>query len=169
MPILPVHVVFFLNLCILSFLSRFGSLYARFIFKTHLMLKFTHGRVFFSACSSWINILTSYTWVCNDGIPHWLHLFPLFKHLLCQPRGSLWAENKSRESSFHCSGICECLYSLLPDSWVRLHQSPREDGWRNETLRSPRSSIPWAIFHNMTANQAQTKLWASRTKQTKSP
>lgn len=88
----------FLNLCILSFLSRFSSLYARFIFKTHLMLKVTHGRVFFSACSSWINILTSSTWVCSDGIPHWLHLFPLFKHLLCQLPDSLWAENKSRES-----------------------------------------------------------------------
>lgn len=58
----------FLNLCILSLLSCFLSVCAQFIFNIHLTVKVTRRRVFFPACSSWINILTSSTWVRSDGI-----------------------------------------------------------------------------------------------------
>lgn len=85
---------------------------------------------FFPACSSWINILTSSMRVCSDGIPHWLYLFPLFKRLVCQHRGLLWAKNKrpkSLLSPLHRNLQMYILF-LLTAEWDYTRAPAKMDG-----------------------------------------
>lgn len=149
--------------CFLSYLCVFSSLcHALFLCaqSTVYLKPYFNGEgdmwsFFFPVCSSWINTLTSSMWVCRNANLYWLRLFCSSNCVLCQHGELLWGEYKSRNCSLHCSGICKYLYSPPLDSWVRLHQSPGEDGWSKETLRSPSHWILWAIFLNMNANQTE--------------